>query len=80
MPIAFVLITTEPRFMEEVLKSLKAVKGVKEAHSTYGVYDIIAKVEADTTDRLNEVVTQQIRKLSHVRSTLTMMVIGKMSD
>ena len=80
MPIAFVLMNTEPRFMGEVLESLIDVEGVKEAHSTYGVYDIIAKVEAETAEKLNEVVTQQIRKLSHVRSTLTMMVIGKMSD
>jgi len=80
MPIAFVLINTEPQFMEEVLESLKDVEGVKEAHSTYGVYDIIAKVEAETVDELNEVVTQQIRKLSNVRSTLTMMVIEKMPD
>ena len=35
--------------MEEVLKSLKAVEGVKEAHSTYGIYDVIAKVEAETS-------------------------------
>jgi len=80
MHIAFVLMNTEPLFMEEVLESLKDVESVMEAHSTYGIYDIIAKVEAETPDRLNEVVTQEIRKLSHVRSTLTMMVIEKMSD
>ena len=80
MCVAFVLMNTEPRFMEEVLESLKDVEGVKEAHSKYGVYDIIAKVEAETADRLNEVITQQIRKLDNVRSTLTMMVIEKMPD
>ena len=62
------------------LESLKDVECVVEAHSTYGIYDIIAKVEAESADRLNEVVTQQIRKLSNVRSTLTMMVIGEMPD
>lgn len=80
MPVAFVLITTEPRFMEEVLESLKAVECVEEAHSTYGIYDIIVKVKAETVDELNEAVTRQIRKLSNVRSTLTMMVIEKMPD
>ena len=80
MPVAFVLMNTETGFMGEVLKSLKDVECVKEAHSAYGVYDIIAKVEAETTDRLNEVVTQQIRKLNNVRTTLTMIVIEKMPD
>ena len=80
MPVAFVLINTEIASMEEVLESLKDVEGVVEAYSTYGVYDIIAKVEVETVDRLNEVVTRQIRRLSNVRSTLTMMVIEKMPD
>ena len=80
MPIAFVLMNTEPRFMGEVLKSLKDVESVKEAHSTYGIYDIIAKVEAETVDELNEVVTQQIRKLSNVRTTLTLIAVEKMPD
>ena len=80
MPVAFVLMNTEPRFMEEVLESLRDVECVKEAHSTYGVYDIIAKVDAETADKLNEVVTQQIRRLNNVRSTLTMMVIQKMPE
>lgn len=80
MPVAFVLINTDIGSMEEVLQSLKDIECVKEAHSTYGVYDIIAKVKAETTDRLNEAVTQQIRKLKNVRTTLTMIVVEQMPD
>ncbi|MHC1586518.1 MAG: Lrp/AsnC ligand binding domain-containing protein, partial [Candidatus Hecatellaceae archaeon] len=51
------------------------VKNVKEAYIVYGVYDIIAKVEAETMDKLKEIITWNIRRLEKVRSTLTMMVI-----
>jgi len=73
-PIAFVLINTEIGSENEVLKTLKKVPGVKEAYSVYGVYDIIAKIQADTMDKLKEMVTWHIRRLDKVRSTLTMIV------
>jgi len=75
MHIAFVLINTEIGGMEEVLEAIKKVEGVTEAYSVYGVYDIIAKVKADTMDKLKEVVTWHIRRINKVRSTLTMIVI-----
>jgi len=75
MPIAFVLINTEIGSESEVLKALKEVEGVDEAYSVYGVYDIIAKIKADTMDRLKDIVTWRIRRLNKVRSTLTMIVI-----
>jgi len=75
LPKAFVLINTETGFMDEVLKELSKIKGVKEAYSVYGVYDIIAKVEAETMEGLKDIVTWRIRKISNVRTTLTMIVI-----
>ncbi|RJS83951.1 Lrp/AsnC family transcriptional regulator [Candidatus Bathyarchaeota archaeon] len=75
MPKAFVLINTETGFMNEVLKELSKIEGVKEAYSVYGVYDIIAKVEAKTMDGLKDIVAWKIRRISNVRTTLTMIVI-----
>ncbi len=40
----------------------------------YGVYDLVAKVEAETMDKLKQVVAPNVRRLSKVRSTLTMIV------
>lgn len=74
MPIAFVLVHTESGTENEVLKTIKKVSGVEEAYSVYGVYDIIAKVQAETMDKLKEMVTWHIRRLDKVRSTLTMIV------
>jgi len=75
MPKAFVLINTEIGSEADVLKDLKKIDGVEEAFSVYGVYDIIAKVSADTMDKLKEIVTWRIRRLDKVRSTLTMIII-----
>jgi DNA-binding Lrp family transcriptional regulator len=80
MPIAFVLINAEIGSEGEVLGELKKVEGVEEAYSVYGVYDVIAKVKADSMDKLKDIVTWRIRRLNKVRSTLTMIVIDIMAS
>lgn len=75
MPMAFVLINAEIGSEEEVLKELKKVEGVQEAYVVYGVYDVVAKIKADTMDKLKDVVTWHVRRLNKVRSTLTMIVV-----
>jgi DNA-binding Lrp family transcriptional regulator len=74
---AFVLINTEIGAEEEVLKKLAGIDGVKEACMVYGVYDIIAKIEAEDLDRLKDIVTWRIRRLDKVRSTITMIVASR---
>ncbi len=75
LPAAFVLVNAEIGSEDEVLKQLKSLPNVKESYVVYGVYDIVAKVSADTMDKLKEIVTWKIRRLDKVRSTLTMIVV-----
>ncbi len=75
MPMAFVLINAEIGSEDSVVKELKGVPQVKEAYMVYGVYDIVAKVAADSMDKLKEIITWKIRRLNKVKSTLTMIVI-----
>lgn len=75
MPSAFVLINTEIGFEDGVLTELKKLEYIKEAYVTYGVYDIVAKVGAESMDKLKDVISQNIRRLEKVRSTLTMIVV-----
>lgn len=75
MPTAFVFITTEPASMPKVLEEVKAVDGVEEAEMVYGLYDIIAKVSVETMDKLKHVIANQIRAISDVLSTQTLLVI-----
>ena len=71
---AFLLISAELGDERNVLEKLKSIQNVKEAHLTYGVYDIIAMVEAETQDKLKETITYQIRALPGIKSTITMVV------
>ena len=75
METAFVSINTETGSEQEVLDELRKINAVKESYMVYGVYDIVAKVGADTMDKLKEVVTWSVRRLDKVRSTLTMIVV-----
>ena len=74
VPAAFVMINAEIGSENEVLKELKNIEQVKEAYLVYGIYDLVAKVEAETMDKLKQVIAQNVRRLSKVRSTLTMIV------
>lgn len=75
MATAFVLINAEIGAESDVLKELKGIPEVKEAHMVYGVYDIIARVETETMQELKDVISWKIRRLDKVRSTLTMIVV-----
>ena len=75
MPAAFVLVNAEIGSEDDVLEELKSTKGVVGAWIVYGVYDIVAKIEADSMEKLKEVITSNIRGLENVRSTLTMIVV-----
>ncbi|MCP8323966.1 MAG: Lrp/AsnC ligand binding domain-containing protein [Candidatus Methylarchaceae archaeon HK02M2] len=75
MPLAFVLINADLGAEEELVGELKKITNVKEVYVVYGVYDIIAKIEADSMEKVKETVTWKIRRLDKVRSTLTMIVV-----
>jgi DNA-binding Lrp family transcriptional regulator len=75
MPKAFVLINVESGSEEEVLSQIKKNEGVEEAYYSYGVYDIIAKIKAETMEKLREAVSQKMRNINKVRSTLTLIMM-----
>jgi DNA-binding Lrp family transcriptional regulator len=75
MPQAFVLINADLGAEEDLLKKLREIANVKEVYVVYGVYDIVARVEADTMEKVKETITWHIRRLDKVRSTLTMIVV-----
>ena len=60
---------------EDLLKKLREIPTVREVYVVYGVYDIVARVEADTMEKVKETITWHIRRLDKVRSTLTMIVV-----
>lgn len=75
MATAYVLINCELGSEEAIIQHLKGLDGVREVHGTFGAYDILAKIESDTVEKLRETITWKIRKIERIRSTLTLMGI-----
>jgi len=75
LPEAFVMISSEVGQEHQVISELQAVPEVKESYLVFGVYDIIARVEAESMQHLKDVIGQRIRQLDSVRTTLTMVVV-----
>ncbi|MEM0361009.1 MAG: Lrp/AsnC ligand binding domain-containing protein [Sulfolobales archaeon] len=75
MPEAIVLVNTDIGSEEEVLNLLSSIEGITEAYVVYGVYDLVVKVSAPTTEELKDIISSKIRKIPKVRSTLTMIVV-----
>ena len=77
MPVAYVLLNTEIGAENEILKALRRIEGVEEAHNLWGVYDIIANVKADTLEELKSIITTRIQKIGRINSKLTMIITDK---
>lgn len=74
METAYVLITCDLDYEEQIIEELKQLTNVKEAHGILGAYDILTKVESDSVKSLSDTITWKIRKLKSVSSTLTLML------
>lgn len=76
---AFVFINTENSSSDSALasaiNSLRKIDEVKEIYQSRGAYEIVAKVSGESLDYLREIVSNRIKNLTNVRSTLTLMVI-----
>jgi DNA-binding Lrp family transcriptional regulator len=77
VPRAFVLFNVESDSEDEVLEELKKIEGMQEAYVSYGAYDLIAIVKADTMEKLLDAITNKMRKINKVRKTLTLVLMGE---
>jgi DNA-binding Lrp family transcriptional regulator len=75
MPEAFVLMNAELGSEQSIINELQKIDLVKHVYQVYGVYDIVALVEGENMDKVKETITWNIRKLTGVKSTLTMIVM-----
>ncbi|RLG92683.1 MAG: Lrp/AsnC family transcriptional regulator [Candidatus Hecatellales archaeon] len=72
MPVViYVLIVTEIGKESEVKTALEKIKGVTEAKTVYGEYDVVARLETPTLKELDEIVTM-MRKIPGIIRTVTL--------
>jgi len=75
MPTAYVLLNCVLGSEEKVIEQLKQIESIKEVSGTFGLYDILAKLQAPNIEDLRNGITQQIRNIDKVKGTLTLMGI-----
>jgi DNA-binding Lrp family transcriptional regulator len=68
------MINTEVGLEKKVTNNLNKIEEVKEVYGVYGVYDLIVKVEAETVEKLKMAISDSIRTIENIRTTLTMIV------
>ena len=72
---AYVLIISIVGSEEEALEEVRGIPEVKEAHMVYGVYDIVAHVEAETIQGIKDIVHFKIGSIDKVHSTLVLVCV-----
>ena len=72
----FVLLNCDLGAEEFILEELKKIPYVSQAYVTFGHYDLIAEINADSQEDFDETVSIKIRRLTRIVSTMTLNVIN----
>lgn len=85
VPTAYVLLNSDLSSDESIIKDVKEILSKEEEikyeiQGVYGVYDIVLKLISDDADNLRSIITNKIRRIGKVQSTLTMMVIEEQEN
>ena len=74
MPSAYVLITCEIGYEDKTMSKLNKLTGV-EATRLDGAYDIIAKINVESTEILTKIIGLDMKQMDRIQSTVTLIVI-----
>jgi len=69
---AYVMLNCELGAEAEIIEKLKELEQVKDVFETIGTHDMLVKLQADNFEKIREIVSRNIQKLSKVRSTSTL--------
>ena len=76
MHVGYILLNCDLGAEEYIVDELKKIPEVKKAYLTFGAYDIIAEVHAETQEDFEKTVGTKIRRLARVVSTMTLNVVN----
>ncbi|MBA0908713.1 MAG: Lrp/AsnC ligand binding domain-containing protein [Nitrosarchaeum sp.] len=84
MPTAYVLLNSDLGSDESIISDIKRILSNEdieyEVQGVYGVYDIVLKLLSKDAEKLRVIITNKVRKIAKVQSTLTMMVIEEQEN
>jgi DNA-binding Lrp family transcriptional regulator len=72
---AFVLVNSDVGSEAELQSEMKRVEGVVAVYQVYGLFDLVVEVEAESDQKLKEIVFSKIRPLKRVKSTITLATV-----
>lgn len=72
---AYVMIKIRAGEVKEVVSRLRSIKGVVEAHMTFGPYDAMAVVETADIAKLGAITALEIQPIPGVEQTLTCLAV-----
>ena len=76
MHVGYILLNCDLGAEEYIVEELRRIPEVKNAYLTFGAYDVIVEVHADSQEKFERTVSTKIRKLARVVSTMTLNVIN----
>jgi DNA-binding Lrp family transcriptional regulator len=76
MAAAYILVSVQAGEASEVLDAIRALDGLRQAHTCWGQPDIFAFFEVPDDRHLAEVVLEKIHKMPGVRATETHLVVN----
>ena len=74
MTSAFLFINAQFLFIEDVINKLKEIPEIVDVYKVQGIYDIIARVNSDTEEKLKEIVSERIRRIDRITGTVTVII------
>ena len=72
METLYILINCDLGSEADIISELMKIPEIKEVRGTYGVYDIFVKLQGDSSATLENIITHKIRRISKIRSTVTL--------
>ena len=72
METLYILINCDLGSEVDIINEFMKISEVKEVRGTYGVYDIFVKLQGDTREGLENIITHKIRRIPKIRSTVTL--------
>lgn len=80
MTSAFLFINAELLFIDDVINKLKEVPEIVDIYKVQGIYDIIARVNSDTEEKLKELVSERIRRIDKITGTVTVIIAKEIEE
>ena len=72
----FVMLHCNHSHESQVIENLRKIPEVIETNILVGSYELICKIVAPSYNEISDVITNKIRKISNIKSTVTLNIVG----